>query len=111
MFEISLRILEHCFAKVLLSSRRGRSLARGTNVSNFVRAFHILSPTKKRLEADADQDGKIYYHEFIRWICQELHEFVHVVVAFNIDSTMFPPFFFQLTASDVPFADVYDINV
>ena len=47
MFEISLRIVEHCFAKVFLSSRRGRSLARGTNVSNFVRAFHILSPTKK----------------------------------------------------------------
>ena len=22
------------------------------------------------LKADADQDGKIYYHEFVRWICQ-----------------------------------------
>jgi len=31
-------------------------------------------------EADADQDGKIYYHEFVRWICQEDEEIVKRVL-------------------------------
>lgn len=31
-------------------------------------------------EADADQDGRIYYHEFVRWICQEDEEIVKRVL-------------------------------
>ncbi|CAE7219756.1 unnamed protein product, partial [Symbiodinium natans] len=29
---------------------------------------HVVDVLLK--EADVDQDGKIYYHEFVRWICQ-----------------------------------------
>ncbi|CAK9034946.1 unnamed protein product [Durusdinium trenchii] len=39
---------------------------------------HVVDVLLK--EADADQDGKIYYHEFVRWICQEDEEIVKRVL-------------------------------
>ncbi|CAE7743106.1 unnamed protein product [Symbiodinium necroappetens] len=39
---------------------------------------HVVDVLLK--EADVDQDGKIYYHEFVRWICQEDEEIVNRVL-------------------------------
>ncbi|CAE7509005.1 unnamed protein product [Symbiodinium pilosum] len=39
---------------------------------------HVVDVLLK--EADVDQDGKIYYHEFVRWICQEDEDIVNRVL-------------------------------